>query len=445
MDAAPEPIAPPDAPEPAGVPGFARIPPRQKAAVLRACIPRILAAAPEMVAASCARVGLATVHPLAGGAWLAGPVALLANARRYAEALEQIASEGRPHLPARDLRARWDGRVVAKLGPQSIAERGLYLDGEAFAVFDADVAPEDVIAGQGLAHRGAAPEAPPVTVSDPLDALRALLVDDARVTLEGSDEILARALAPLTEAGWLTLTPADGTERWAPPRTYSTAIVVPVLYARDELAFLAKSLAGEIATGAAFGLPAPQRILVSGCWAQRTMFVDALGEAFAAFPAEMPSRTLTLHPEGTLDPKAVLVEDRVAVVDVGCDEPVGMIAAAVAHADRASAPMIEILLQEVLAEERHIAHAIERAIVTSQARVISVNEHPAMLGLRGDAPGGPWMLTRVSKGVVYGPLWPRRLPVYVPHADAPALGARLAAFYAGPRIAALARIVPRMS
>src|SRR6185295_196877 len=111
MEAAPEALEPPApeapsaAPPPAAGPDldraladlearaavFARTPPREKAGLLRAALPRILSQAPEMVALACGKAGVDPAGPLAGAAWLAGPITLLSTVRRFAEALEDIA------------------------------------------------------------------------------------------------------------------------------------------------------------------------------------------------------------------------------------------------------------------------------------------------------------------------------------------------------------------
>src|SRR5690349_8268758 len=107
MEAAPQAlveIAPqvPAGPEADRAAVFARTPPREKAALLRACLPHILAAAPEMVTLSCHGVTDDPRSRLVGAAWLTGPAAWLASARSLAEALDDIAAVGRPSLPAAD-------------------------------------------------------------------------------------------------------------------------------------------------------------------------------------------------------------------------------------------------------------------------------------------------------------------------------------------------------
>ncbi len=83
---------------------FARMPPLEKAALLRSLLPRIAAAAAEQVNVACRAKGLDPAGPLAGEEWLAGPAAVLANTRLLAESLEAIAARGRPDLPKAFLR-----------------------------------------------------------------------------------------------------------------------------------------------------------------------------------------------------------------------------------------------------------------------------------------------------------------------------------------------------
>src|SRR5262249_51086142 len=73
---------------------FARMPPRDKAALLREVIARTAGAASEIVTIACRAAGIDPTSAKAGGAWLAGPVALLAGARSLAAALDELAVDG---------------------------------------------------------------------------------------------------------------------------------------------------------------------------------------------------------------------------------------------------------------------------------------------------------------------------------------------------------------
>ena len=110
-----------------------------------------------MVSQSCLAAGVDPDGPMVGAAWLTGPVTLLAAVRRYAEALEDIAAGGRPSLPARHLRGRLDGRVVARLTARTFAERALHRGAQATALLAEGVTPEQAIAGQAAFYRKAEP------------------------------------------------------------------------------------------------------------------------------------------------------------------------------------------------------------------------------------------------------------------------------------------------
>jgi len=461
----------PEAPSPASVSGlehavallaeratpFARMPPREKAALLRACLPRILAIAPEMVALTCRAAGVDSASPLAGTAWLAGPVALLAAVRRFAEALEDVAANGRPTLSSDDLRDRLDGRVVARLAPRSFAERALVRDAETVAVFEEGVEPEDVISAQAAFYRQMEPTGGVARVpaaggppsAAPLLALSALFVEGKVALLETSaaqawlGPLVESALAPLVVAGFLQVVQGgDGGVDTAHPAPVATppggggpVIVVPAFYARDELWFVARRLVSEISAGAAFGVSAPRAILVAGCWAQRELFVEQLQRAASASPRGAATWTLVCDP----DPGADLPSGAVGVFAAGCDEPVEMLAAAVDRCDaRWGTSAAEIVVHPVQEEDPETAAALGRATVRLRCDRVGINQWPARISFRGEAPGGAWMLARVDKAVVRGPLRLARPPGYFyDNLGAPRLGARLAAFQAAPSLGAL--------
>src|SRR6185437_11193685 len=224
MNLAPQALAEVAPPAPAGIEAdraavFAKTPPREKAALLRACLPHILASAPEMVALSCRDASCDPAGPLAGAAWLMGPAAWLAGARSLAQALDDIAAAGRPSLPASALRGRLEGRVTARLVPRSFAERRLFGETEAEVLFAEGVAPEEVIAGQATFYRQAEPAAGVARVAVaggapaalPLAALHALFVEGKVAVMApspaqaGLGQVVELGLAPLVEAGFLRI------------------------------------------------------------------------------------------------------------------------------------------------------------------------------------------------------------------------------------------------
>src|SRR5262249_31452133 len=127
---------------------FARTPAKEKAALLRATLSRVHAAAPEMASVICRAAGVAPTGPLAGAAWLSGPIALLAAVRRFAEALEDVATAGRPFLPPSHLRGRVGGRVAARLSPKGLAERIFHRGAEPTALFAQGGPPAGAVPGR---------------------------------------------------------------------------------------------------------------------------------------------------------------------------------------------------------------------------------------------------------------------------------------------------------
>jgi hypothetical protein len=420
-----EPASPPSEVADERVGAFGRLLPQEKAARLRACIPSIVAAAPEMVGIACAAANLEP-GALLGAAWMTGPVALLANVRRYAEAFEDIAATGRPSLLPRALRERLEGRVVARLEPKSSAERLFHHDAEALAVFAEGVQPEDVLRAQASAHRAPDPPADHEVARHWLRALECLFVHNATVTLETPNPgVIERALAPLCEAGWLHVVRAEPTRASA----RGVAVVLPAFHAKDELAFIADRLVSEIAAGEAFDVAAPGTILVSGCWAQRNLFVDFVERSLARLP---PSR----RPKLVSKPEPWRGE--ISIVALGCEDTSALLAQATARCNAAGAATTEFVVHPVQEEDVEVLAALQRAMVRLRSGLVAINQWPAVVDLRGD--GGPHMLSS-EKTIVRGPLRSMRRPVYFfDHPRGAEVGARLAAFHAAPSLGTLARI-----
>jgi hypothetical protein len=433
---------------------FARTPPRDKARLLRAAIPRILALAPEMVAAACSAAGVDPASPLAGPAWLAGPVAILAAVRRFAEALEDVAESGRPPLALDHLRGRLDGRTVAHLEPSGPAERRSQREAEATAVFDEGVVPEDIIAGQAAFYRqpdppgivalvhvaGGPPAAGPILALEALFARGQVAVLMTTPATAHLGSIVERMLAPVGESGFLRVV-AGG--EGPPPRHPGPVLtiaagegggpvlVVPAFYARDELAFVTRRLAAEVAAGTLFRVDAPRAIVLSGCWAQRGLFVDHLERALAALPPGC-SRSLV--------PGAEPVPGVLSLIEAGCDDPAEMLAAAVDRCNQwGRTSTAELVVHHLHEEVPEIAAAVDGAAVRLRCGVLGIDQWPALVTFRGDAPTGPWMLAKVDKAIVRGPLRQARRPVYFPDPGAVRRCSRLAAFQAAPGLLGLAR------
>jgi hypothetical protein len=351
---------------------------------------------------------------------------------------------------------------MARLVPRSFAERRLFRDTQAAVLFAEGVVPEEVIAGQGTFYRQADP---PVGVSHvavaggppaalPLAALHSLFVEGKATVATvspaqaGLGPLVGRGLAPLVDAGFLRVETGDpgvvAGERAAEPHG-GPVIVTPALYALDELWFVARRLASEIVAGAAFGVAAPREIVLAGGWAQRKLFLEQLQRALDGLPPRAAAACpLVLDPE----PSADLPVGSVAVLTAGWDDPVEMLAAAVdlcnarlRVGDRRTA---EIVVHVVHEEDAEVAAALGRALARLHHVAVGVNQWPALLALRGDAPwgarAGAKMLARVDKTVLHGPLRTARRPAFFcDHRAAAARCARLAAFLAAPSVGATLR------
>src|SRR6185436_16052141 len=88
---------------------FARLPAKQKQALLGSVVPRISAVGRAWVDAACRAKGISATGAVSGEEWLGGPMTTVRNARLLVESLAQIADKGRPQL-GRGVRARADGR-----------------------------------------------------------------------------------------------------------------------------------------------------------------------------------------------------------------------------------------------------------------------------------------------------------------------------------------------
>ncbi|WP_437935426.1 hypothetical protein [Sorangium sp. So ce341] len=335
--------------------GFARMPPREKASLLRALLPGLLAAARPQVEASCAAAGLDPGSAAAGEAWLAGPCATLAQVRLLAEALEDIAARGRPQLRRGAVRARPDGRVEVDVFPAGLKDAALHGPLRARALMQPGATRAGVLEAQAPFYRQRDPEGGVALVlgaggaaSVPLrDALHKLFVDGRVVALAASPEsaplaaLLERALAPLVSRGllrfvhvgpeaaaYLAAHPAVAEVHvtgaaaahdalvWGPPGPLQAGrrasgerllhkpitsvlggvrpvVVMPWLYGRDELWCQVRLLASRVVSSASLGDPAAHVLVLPRGFVQRPLLFRMLHRALAAVP-----------PRRALDPEA---------------------------------------------------------------------------------------------------------------------------------------------
>jgi aldehyde dehydrogenase (NAD(P)+) len=322
---------------------FARLPAAERARLLRACIPRMAAAAERWAHAGIQAKGLPEGSSAAAEEWLGGPMPSIRNARLLARSLDDLAAGKKPVLPGK-LRASADGRTLVPVFP------GDGIDGALFAGFSCNVrmlpgvSAADVTQKQASFYDKKDPEgalslilgAGNVSSIPPMDAFYKMFVDGSVCLLkmnpvnEYLGPIYEDALAPLIQAGYLRIaygggevggyltahagvddvhiTGSDRTHDlivWGPPGperdrrkaakdpllkktitselgSVTPVIMVPGQYSASELEFLAQNVASMVTNNASCNCNAAKLLLTSAGWAQREPFLARLKEILAS-------------------------------------------------------------------------------------------------------------------------------------------------------------------
>lgn len=519
-----------------GARAFAREPAGKKAALVRSTLPRLVEIAPELAARVARARGLDPESDTAAEAWIAGPAAIIAYAQKLAGALDDIAAQGRPALTSRDLVKRRDGRLVARVVPRSWAARAARRDRETYVLFTSGCEKEDVIAGQAAFYRRRDPEGGVALVvasrtdagAGMLDALFSLFVEGRVVVLllprqSTVAPLIERAFAPLIERGYLRI--AQGGEDeiaelathaavsavhfagdagafdrlvWGPPGeardrrrsaldpalakpvtaalgSVGPVIVVPCLYSKEELAFIATRLASELAHGAGLDPASPRVVVISSSWPQRRLFLDLLTQRFTAIPRradyvaagepEPWSIVPSLDPTSDEPLFSKTSGPAIGVVGLSSNDPEEHLTVATAFCNERLAGSLsaEIVVHPVLEEDPAIGKAVERAAIELRYGAVGINQWPALLRFDGMTPWGahpvstiasprsgigfrndPWMLPRVDKAILRGPLRSPRAPIFFQPDHAAARAAkRMPAFEADPKLGDLVSLAGR--
>lgn len=347
---------------------FARLPASDRAALLRACIPRIAEVAPRWAAAGVEAKGLGG-SPSEAEEWLAGPLPTMRNARLLARSLDHIAAEGKPRLP-KAVSGSHDGRAEVEVFPSEALDYALFtgfsckvrmLPGvqvrERQASFYGKRSPEgavSLILGAGN-----------VSSIPPMDAFYKMFVDGSvcLIKMNPVNEYLGpfyeEALRPLIDAGYLRIaygagdvgsylcehegvddihiTGSDRTHDlivWGPPGperdrrkaakdprlkksitselgSVTPVIMVPGPYSGPELEFLAQNVASMVTNNASCNCNAAKMIITSARWPQREAFLKRLREILADVPARR-----AYYP-GAFERYDYLVKGREDVVKLG--------------------------------------------------------------------------------------------------------------------------------
>jgi len=354
-------------------PSFARLSAAERAALLRACMPRLESVAHSWVEAACKAKGLSMDIPAASEEWLAGPMVTMRALRLYIKSLDEIQRHGRPQLPAGAFSTGWDGRTEVRVFPAEQFDKAM------FGGFSSYLRMQPGLSEQAVRERQASlyhqSEVRPgvslilgagnVASIPPTDALHKMLVEGkvCFVKLNPVNEYLGpffeQAFAPLVERGYLRfcyggaevgsylsyhpsiedihITGSDRTHDlivWGPPGperdrrmaaddpvlkkniTSELGCVTPVMitpgdYSPSELNFMAQNVATQVVNNGSFNCNAAKVIVTSEAWPQREAFMSQVREILAVQPLR-----LAYYP-GAEDRYSKLTRDHESVTRLG--------------------------------------------------------------------------------------------------------------------------------
>ncbi len=308
----------------------------ERAGLLRACIERLLAVAPEWVDAACRAKGVSPSSPLAGEEWISGPMVTIRLMRLLAEALDR---DARPAVPSMTQRG---GQQIATVVPDSLYDRMFYPGVSAEVWLEPDKP-----ATQGRIYREADPDpaavglvlgAGNIASIAPTDAIHKLFVENQAVVVKMNpvNEYLTpffeRGLAPLIERGVLRFVcggietghhlchhPAvdtihlTGSDRtfdaivWGPERNehaqrkaadepvlnkpftaelgcVTPVLVVPGPWSDGDLDFQARNVASMVTHNVSFNCTAAKVLVTAGGWNRHGAFRERLATRLGQIP-----------------------------------------------------------------------------------------------------------------------------------------------------------------
>jgi acyl-CoA reductase-like NAD-dependent aldehyde dehydrogenase len=534
---------------------FATMPPREKADLVRSLVPRLLAVAKTQVEEGCRAKGIDPSSPTAGEEWLAGPCATVSNARLLADALDDIATKGRPRLPRNAVRVR-NGRVEVSLYPLTAKDGALFSGYQVYALLEEGTDRHSPYEDQAAFYQKKGEEgaqtgelggvslvlgAGNVASISPMDALYKLFVEGKVVLLKMSPvnaylgPSIEQAFTPLIERGLLRVVYGGGDEGaylaehpgvteihitgsaathdrivWGPPGAeqerrkaandpllkksitselgnVSPVMIMPTMYAKDELWFQARSVASQVVNNASFNCNAAKMLVLPKGWAQRSLFFEMLTRALSSAPlrkAYYPGAheryatltagkdTVRIGEPGEGELPWTIVRDldaksaseplfsnepfcgMVSEVEVGSPDPIEFLEAATRFCNDTLWGTLNcaIVAHPLHEEDPAIKDALDQAIRKLRYGAIAINHWPALVyGLVVPPWGGhpsstlanvqsgigfvhnTQMLGRVEKAVVRGPLRASpKPPFFYDNRRMADIGERLAAYNAEP-------------
>lgn len=324
-------------------PAWAALSLDDRIAYLRSLLDGTFAAAPGLVADTCAAKGFNSLQ--AGEEWVATVVSMLRTMRILLHSLEGIRRHGRVPLPASAVKVRPDGQVTVRVIPSNVYDRLIFTGVSADLWVDPAVARADLEANMGSFYtKGVAP--PPrvglvlgagnVCAITALDVVHRLFVSGSTVLLKFSrvSEYLAphfeRMFGDLIADGFVRTVYGGRAENgdylvrhpavaevhltgsgatydavmWGPdaaarkaagdpiidkPVTcelgnVSPVIVVPGKWSGRALRLRAEDVATQITHNDGFNCNAARVLVLPGRWPQREEFLDALRAALRGLP-----------------------------------------------------------------------------------------------------------------------------------------------------------------
>ena len=325
---------------------FARLAPREKAALLRACVPRLLAVSKDWVAAACKAKGLLMDTPASSEEWLGGPYVTMRCLRKLIMSLEQIQTLGKPSLSSGAIRVAGDGRTEVLVMPGEAYDHAISAGFTCRLRMEKGWDDRKVREEQAIFYSKRDPQggvslilgAGNVASIPPTDALYKLFHEGKLciVKLNPVNEYLGpfyeQAFQPLIERGYLRfvyggaevgsylsyhpqivdvhITGSDRTHDmivWGPPGEERTrrqsandpllkknitselgcvtpVMIVPGNYSASELRMLAENIATQVVNNGSFNCNAAKILVLSESWPQRQELLKSLQEILQELP-----------------------------------------------------------------------------------------------------------------------------------------------------------------
>lgn len=388
---------------------LARATPREKAALLRAILPRLVAAAPELVTRAAQCRGRDPSSAEAAQAWISLVVPLIACVRELALALEQVASRGRPSVAKARRGPR--GRTWVSVRAPSLWQRLGEAGSSAEVLFEDGVRPDEVPGAQASAYRSTAEEASIHHLASAdlagdalLHALFSLFVEGRPVTLSPEPASaplippVTELFAPLIERGWLTLSSEGLAEAPAESPVLVPWIVVPYLYAADELRFQARCLASALAREETFERGERHLLVLAEGWEQRERFLAELDKALAALPSFQGFRAISSDASRVPELPIAGPERLLAVVSSAGDDAARFLPALLPFVNDVlgGGRGLTLTLHPAQAEDPGLEPVIEETLLALRFGAIAVNAPSSRIRVSPSLPWGPHPRARAA-------------------------------------------------